>query len=141
MSAEGESQAYTKPERAPGKETHYDLLGVDPDSTQDQIQRAYFSLLAKLQPTLDQDPEARARMPRIRVAYRVLSDTASRELYNQEQGLDEPPKRRWDLPGDDPTPTSWYMGYIAMAGMVFGPVGAIGVAVLALLRRRQNKQP
>src|SRR3989304_4168917 len=98
MSLEGGSQSPIEPEQAPGKETHYDVLGVDPDATQDQIHRTYCSLLEKLQPTVDQDPEARARLPRIRVAYRVLSNPASRELYNQEQGLDEPPKRKWDLP-------------------------------------------
>ncbi len=82
-------------------ETHYDVLRVPPDASQDAIHRAYVSLLARFQREPDQSPETVKRKARARLAYRVLSEDDSRAVYNAQQGLEEPPRRRWEIP-DEP---------------------------------------
>jgi len=58
-------------------QSHYDLLGVTEDASQDEIKDAFFELVREHPP--EQDPDA---YQRLREAYDVLSDPISRREYD-----------------------------------------------------------
>ncbi len=81
--------------------THYELLGVEPDSEPDEIQRAYRLLALRHHPDVapDANPET---MAAINGAWAVLSDPARRRAYDAGLAHPEPP------PAARPTPeTGW----------------------------------
>jgi tetratricopeptide (TPR) repeat protein len=57
--------------------SHYDVLGVPKDASQEEIKQAFFKLVRKHPP--EQDPDA---YQRLREAYDVLSDPVSRREYD-----------------------------------------------------------
>ena len=61
----------------------YDVLGVPPHATPEEIKRAYKSLAGKLHPDKNPDnPEATANFQKLQRAYSVLSNPEKREHYN-----------------------------------------------------------
>ena len=60
-------------------QTHYEILGLRPSATIDDIKRAYRELMMQVHPDVStgKDP-----IP-IRNAYEVLSDPAARDRYNK----------------------------------------------------------
>jgi hypothetical protein len=76
-----------------GTETHYDTLGVSPAATQEEIRRAYHRLARGLHPDRHvASAPARAaaaarRMQEVNAAWTVLSNQASRELYDADLRL------------------------------------------------------
>jgi curved DNA-binding protein CbpA len=58
-------------------DSHYDVLGVSEDATQEDIKNAFFDLVREHPP--EQDPDA---YQRLREAYDVLSDPVSRREYD-----------------------------------------------------------
>lgn len=78
----------------PTQSTHYDVLGVSPDASQDRVHRAYVSLLSEFRAT--PTPEMEGRVRRARIAYSVLSNPQSRALYNEGLKLPQAPQRRWE---------------------------------------------
>ena len=80
--------------------THYELLGVAPDASAEEIQRAYRLLARRHHP--DVAPEAdRATMAAINGAWAVLGDPVRRRSYDAGLGRPERPARPAPPPGAD----------------------------------------
>lgn len=67
---------------------HYQVLGVSPDASQDEIKKAYRKLARELHPDVNPSPEAEERFKHVTHAYEVLSDPQSRAQYDRgDQGF------------------------------------------------------
>lgn len=69
----------------------YDILGVAPSASTDEIKRAYKKLALKYHPDKNKDPEAQEKFKAMSVAYEVLSDDDKRKRYDTygEKGVDQ----------------------------------------------------
>ena len=66
------------------KKDYYDVLGVEKNSTKQEMKRAYRKLAKKYHPDMNKDnPSAEQMFKEITEAYNVLSDDEKRKLYDQ----------------------------------------------------------
>lgn len=61
----------------------YEILGVPPDATSEQIRMAWKRLAAKLHPDRNAAPGATAQLAEVNTAYEVLSDADRRRRYDE----------------------------------------------------------
>lgn len=61
----------------------YNILGVDKNSTKDEIKKAYRQLSKRFHPDLNKDSDAETKFKEIAEAYEVLSDDESRIRYDR----------------------------------------------------------
>jgi len=78
-------------------ETPYEVLGVKPDASADEIRKVYRKLAKQFHPDLNPGkPEAEARFKSIAAAYDLLSDPEKRARYDRgeidETGAERPPR-------------------------------------------------
>ena len=86
--------------------TYYELLGVEPEASAEQIQRAYRLLARRHHP--DVAPEAdQDTMAAINGAWAVLSDPVRRRNYDAGLGRPEAPPRPAPPPGSDWRPLEY----------------------------------
>ncbi|WP_135819663.1 DnaJ domain-containing protein [Halostella litorea] len=64
-------------------ETYYDVLGVAPDATQDEIQAAYRERVKETHPDVSDAPDASERFREVTRAEEVLGDEAERARYDR----------------------------------------------------------
>lgn len=61
----------------------YETLGVDSNSSEDEIKKAYRKLARKYHPDINKSPEAEEKFKEINAAYEILSDKEKRTQYDQ----------------------------------------------------------
>jgi curved DNA-binding protein CbpA len=64
-------------------ENLYNILGVAPTATTEEIKKAYRSLAMRHHPDRNTDPGAELRFNAIKTAYELLADPKKRAAYNQ----------------------------------------------------------
>ncbi|KAM9307325.1 dnaJ homolog subfamily B member 5 [Pholidichthys leucotaenia] len=67
----------------------YKVLGVTPESNEDEIKKAYRKLALKFHPDKNSDADAEDRFKEIAEAYEILTDPKKKSIYDQfgEEGL------------------------------------------------------
>ncbi|KAL4383876.1 hypothetical protein GQ457_15G027940 [Hibiscus cannabinus] len=68
--------------RASWRESPYEVLGVSPTATPDEIKRAYRKLALKYHPDVNKETYAQDKFMRIKHAYNTLLNSESRRRYN-----------------------------------------------------------
>lgn len=66
-----------------GERSYYDVLGVTPDASQQDIKRAYRRLAKRFHPDVNREPGADARFKEVNEANRVLSEPGRRAEYDR----------------------------------------------------------
>ena len=74
------------------KKNHYEVLGIDPSASEEEIKTAYRKLARAYHPDLNPKRKITAthRFKRLQEAYSVLSDPISRQQYDQSLGVFQP---------------------------------------------------
>jgi hypothetical protein len=80
---------------------YYQVLGINPKASADEIKKAYKKLARKYHPDLNpRRKSAEERFKRVQEAYEVLSDPVSRQEYDQSGGNSTFNGRQARYPGD-----------------------------------------
>ena len=64
--------------------SHYSVLGVGADASQEEIKNAYRKLAKAYHPDVSGDPDSVALFREVTEAYRVLTDPETRSKYDME---------------------------------------------------------
>lgn len=68
--------------KPPGKD-FYKVLGVAPESNEDDIKKAYRKMALKFHPDKNSDADAEDKFKEIAEAYEILTDPKKRSIYDQ----------------------------------------------------------
>jgi DnaJ-class molecular chaperone len=71
------------PRRKPAR-TYYEVLGVSPEATKEEIRRAYRAAATRLHPDKNAAPDAEAKFSEVAQAYKTLGDVKKRQKYDLE---------------------------------------------------------
>jgi len=66
------------------RQTHYEVLGIEPTASESEIKKAYRSMSLKYHPDRNQSEEAKTIMQNITGAYEILSDPESKKKYDMQ---------------------------------------------------------
>jgi curved DNA-binding protein CbpA len=134
----------------PPVQTYYEILGVAPDATPEEIRAAYRALVKQYHPDVNHDPDAGERFIAIQQAYETLIDPDARARYDLalRGGAGSAPNDpfQWYRPGGQTARTpgfSWQgqmpRSGLGRAGMIallfFGAILIVLTLVLSLLLR------
>lgn len=67
----------------PSGKDFYKVLGVTPESNEDEIKKAYRKMALKFHPDKNSDADAEDKFKEIAEAYEILTDPKKRSLYDQ----------------------------------------------------------
>ena len=68
---------------AGSKRDYYEVLGVNKNSSADEIKRAYRKLAKKYHPDVNKEPDAEEKFKEVQEAYEVLSDANKKAAYDR----------------------------------------------------------
>jgi molecular chaperone DnaJ len=77
------------------KRDYYEVLGVDPNATKSEIQKAYRRLVLKYHPDRNKSSDAEEKFKEISEAYAILSDKEKRNQYHSSQNKRHSPRPDW----------------------------------------------
>jgi DnaJ-class molecular chaperone len=77
----------------------YEILGVDPDATQEEIKRAYRAIIKLCHPDSPECHMTPAELHRVQKAYETLSDSRKRSDYDRRSFPFSPSEERYVRPG------------------------------------------
>lgn len=84
----------------PTKQTLYDVLGLAPGASDEEIKRNYYALARKFHPDRNQgNPVAESSFKAVARAFEVLSDPAKRAQYDEALRGDPETAKRFAPPG------------------------------------------
>ncbi|MCU4741749.1 molecular chaperone DnaJ [Halobacteria archaeon AArc-m2/3/4] len=101
-------------------EDFYDVLGVGPDASEDEIKQAYRKKATEYHPDVSDDPDAEEKFKKIQKAKQVLTDEEKRQAYDRmgHDRFEQAEKHGFDAGGG---------GRGGMGGDPFGGMGGGGM--------------
>jgi curved DNA-binding protein CbpA len=82
---------------------YYEILGVPPDATQEQIKRRYRDLARRYHPDISRSADAAEKFRKINEANQVLSDPQKRATYDTERAFTQSRQRPSPPPPSSPS--------------------------------------
>ena len=127
------------------KRDYYEVLGVNRDSSEDEIKKAYRKLAMKYHPDRNPDnPKAEEHFKEAKEAYEILSDPKKRAAYDQHGHAGVDPGHGWERALKDlPTLSAIYsaISSAAAAGMPTSIAALICAITWKFRWNRQRAEP
>jgi len=117
-------------------ETYYDILGVSPEATPEEVRAAYRKLVKQYHPDINPDPDAQERFIAIQQAYETLIDPDARARYDLALrggagSAPHAPFHRYEDRGSGQT--AWTPGFSWRGEMPPSGIGRFGLALILFI--------